>query len=263
MKLKQLLAASVVAIGSMGASFSANALNFGYYLSGASGNPAAAIAAAGHTATQLSGLAAGDLAGIDVLWILNGINGQPDAQVMNNTGAVADFVSAGGVLSFHDRNVNQSISAGRYVPGAAATTFVSSFSTNIDVLANNTVTNGPAGVIGNTTLDGGNFSNHGFAALGTLPGGAVPVFDNGNLGEIVDFYYSFGLGDVYYSSIPLDFYLGGSGNNPPADDFRNVYAVNEAAFQGQLRDGNVPVPATALLVGLGMGLMGLLRRRQS
>lgn len=262
MKLNQLLAASVVAIGSMGASFSANALNFGYYLSNTSGSPAAAIVAAGHTATQLSGLAAGDLAGIDVLWILNN-NGTPDDQVMNNTAAVADFVSAGGVLSFHDRNVNQGVSAGRYIPGAASTTFTSNFSANIDVLANNTVTNGPAGVIGNTTLDDGNFSNHGFATLGTLPGGAVAVLDDGNLGEIVDFYYSFGLGDVYYSSIPLDFYLAGSGNNPPADDFRNVYAVNEAAFQGQLRDGNVPVPATALLVGLGMGLMGLLRRRQS
>lgn len=257
MKLKSLFAAAALAAGSIAASLSASAATFGYYLSGTSGSPAGAITAAGHTAVQLNNLTAGDLAGIDVLWILNGINGEPDANVMNNTAAVANFVSAGGVLSFHDRNVNQGTSAGRYIPGAASTTFVNNFSSSIDVVTINTVTNGPAGVIGNTTLDGGSLSNHGYAEVATLPTGAVVVLNDGDATHAVDFHYDFGLGDVYYSSIPLDYYFGGA--NPAA--FRDIYAVNEAAFQAQLRGNVVPVPATLLLVGLGLGLIGVARRK--
>ena len=258
LKLEHLLASALLAVSAMGASFSANALLFGYYLSDASDNPAGAIAAAGHTSVQLSGLGAGDLAGIDVLWILNGNNGSPDAQVTGNTAAISAFVNAGGVLSFHDRNVNQGLSASTYIPGAAGVGFVNTFSIAIDVLVNNTVTNGPAGTIDNGTLDNGNFSNHGFADAATLPGGAVSVLSNENADQIVDFFYSLGSGDVYYSSIPLDFYLGGGSN------FASIYAVNEAAFQAELRAANgaqVPLPATGLLVALGLGMIGFVRRR--
>lgn len=252
---------AVLAAGSMLASAAANALVFGYFLTpGTTGSPANAITAAGHTPQLLAGLSAGDLAGIDVLWILNGINGDPGTEVTGNVTTIGDFVTAGGVLSFHDRNVNQGISAARYIPGAAGTTFVNDFSAEIDVLTVNTVTNGPAGAIGNTTLDGGNFSNHGYATLASLPAGAVAVLSNGNQDQIVDFYFPLGAGAVYYSSIPLDFYLDGGGNNPPGDEFRNIYAVNEAAFQGQLRGAVVPEPGSLALLALAGGLLAAMRR---
>jgi len=200
----------------MFASLSANAVVFGYYLSNTTGSPAAAITAAGHTAQQLNNLTAGDLAGIDVLWILNGSNGSPDGNVTGNMGVISAFVQGGGVLSFHDRNVNQGPALPtQYIPGAAGIAWSTSFGANIDVLANNLVTNGPAGVINNTTLDGGNFSTHGFASLASLPAGAVGVLSTGNPNQIVDFYYSFGAGDVYLLGDALDFYLAARGNNPP------------------------------------------------
>lgn len=38
--------------------------------------------------------------------------------------------------------------------------------------------------------------------------------------------YPYGAGRVVYSTIPLDYYLDGSGGNPPRDNFNNVYLPN-------------------------------------
>jgi hypothetical protein len=213
------------------------AASFGFY----GGLAGPAITAAGHTPVALTDLTAADLAGLDVLWILNSDNGGLEQTILDNLAAIAEFVRLGGVLSFHDRFVaGDQTDIGDYLPGMGGTTFVRDVSgglssTSIDVVdPNHPVVNGPAGLIGNATLDGGNESNHGYALLATLPAGAVPVLTTNDSTHIVDFYFQFGAGWVYYSTIPLDFYFGGSGNNPPADQFRNIYGVNEAAFQASL-----------------------------
>ena len=122
------------------------------------------------------------------------------------------------------------------------------------------VTNGPGGVVNNSTLDGGNSSSHGFTASGSIPGSSTAIFSRSNPSEIVDFRYEFGMGDVYYSTIPLDFYLGGSSS------FASVYAPNVVAYAAELAQSDVsvvPEPTSLAIFGVAaFGMVGFGRRRK-
>ena len=200
----------------------------GYYEMGTEqGDPnqVAAITASGNTAVQLFDLTAGDLDGIDVLVIDNPSNGSYGAEFLANLDAIADWVAAGGVMIFHDRYVTP---AETVLPGGSGFDIVretSGDTADIDVIDDTTlVTDGPGGIVDNSTLDGGNLSSHGFAVLGTLPGDGQFILSRSDPTEIVTFGYCHEDGGVIYSSIPLDFYLGGSNN------FSDIYAPNIVAF---------------------------------
>jgi len=229
--LRCLLAALVAACFAL----PAQAANVGYYnLTNPAGNTqVAAITAAGNTAVPLAGLTAVDLAGLDVLWIINPSNGGYVAALTANVAAILNFVNNGGTLIFHDRHVT---TAATVIPGAGAITFVRATGADIDLGpdAPPEMTNGPGGTIDNNTLDGGNSSNHGHALAGTLPAGAKIIFTTANQTHAVDFAYQLGAGFVYYSAIPLDYYL--AGNGPPAVSaaLRNNYSVNNSTISGQM-----------------------------
>ena len=120
-------------------------------------------------------------------------------------------------------------------------------------VAGTLLTHGPGGAIMNSTLDGGNSSDHGYADISTLPSGAVPILDNANVNRAVAFSYQDGGGQVYYSSIPLDYYLGGG------TAFSRIYAPNVVAYLDGL--ALVPEPASVMLLTMGLLGFGLMRGR--
>lgn len=248
----------------------AQAVVFGILGPGTSGAQNA-VTNAGHSSVVLSDLSSSDLAGIDVLWLLNADNIEQPNVFVDNVAEVDDFVFGGGVFLYHDRQV---MDASTTVPGGASISFVRDFSddANIQVVQPaSLVANGPGGIIDDSVLDGGSSSNHGYFDAVTLPTGAAGVLSRASGTEFVDGVYAHGLGMVYYSTIPLDHYLTSSaGTFPPGSFFRNQYATNVAACTGDLASGGdcglvfstVREPSLIALAGAGMVGLGLVRRRR-
>ena len=206
----------------------------GYYdltLNQGSSNQVKPITTAGLQAVNVGDLNTADLSQFGVLFFQNPDNGGFSSTFINNLPKIRTFISPGGVFILHDRNVS---SASSVLPGTPGT-IVRDFSdpANIDILDNTTlVTNGPGGIITNTSLDGGNFSSHGWILASSAPAGARGILSTGDPTHWVLYSYPFGQGTVIYSPIPLDFYLGGFGGI-----FTNMqnYAANVVAYANSIR----------------------------
>jgi cysteine-rich repeat protein len=189
------------------------------------------ITTAGQTPVPLFDLGPSDLAGLDVVFVTNCNNGAYGSEYLSRLSDVQAAVSGGLVLVIHDRHVD---GAESILPGGGGFTIVRSFTdaAQVDVLdATTLVTDGPGGIVGNATLDGGTHSTHGYAAAGSLPGAARTILSRTHPGEVVTFSYAYGSGSVVYSTIPLDFYLELSTYRP---NFNLVYAPNVVAYAAAL-----------------------------
>lgn len=222
------IAAALLVLATAG---NARALNIGYYDMCYGEGPsyqATPITNAGHTAVNLFDLTPAELATVDVLFINNCENTFYAQEYLDHLGDIDAAVASGKVLILHDRFVDL---AETILPGGSTFDIQrhplfpdpNNEAKDINVLdPSSPIVNGPAGVITDTSLDGGNYSDHGFAIAGSLPGTAKLVLSTNDPTHIVTFVYTYGSGAVMYSSIPLDFYLGGS--SPVA--FSTIYALN-------------------------------------
>jgi hypothetical protein len=209
----------------------------GYYdlnLNRGSGIQVQPILTAGFEAVDVGDLRTADLGQFDILFVQNPSNGGYSSIYRNNLGKIFDWIGAGGVLIFHDRHVTTAASVLPGTPGSIFRNFTDD--SNIDIVDGTTrVTDGPGGLLDNSSLDGGNSSSHGFATAGTIPPDGQGVLSTGNPANLVLYSYGFGAGGVVYSTIPLDFYLAGSGPLDVSARFRNVYAPNVIAYAQDLR----------------------------
>lgn len=182
-----------------------------------------------------------DLDGIDILFADNCSNGSYATEYLSALAAVDGFVYDGGVLVLHDRWVS---GAAGILPGGSEIGFVRDTESNdsdIDIQNDSTlVTNGPGGVLDNSSLDGGNSSSHGYAT--NLPGSADLILSRPTAAQAVTFSYPYGAGWVVYSTIPLDYYLAGNGEVPA---FASIYSPNVLAYAANLRRPRVSTTLTA------------------
>jgi len=208
----------------------------GYYdldLNAGNSDQVAPIQTAGLEAVDVGDLATADLSGLDILFVQNPENFFYSSTYTANLSKIFTFVQNGGILVFNDREVTDAASI---LPGSPGQ-FVRDFSddANIDILDNTTrVTNGPGGILTDSSLDGGTSSSHGFAVSNTLPPDARRIFSQTDPQRVVLFSYGYGQGKVVYATIPLDYYLAGAG--PPAVVANMaIYAANVLAYADDLR----------------------------
>lgn len=221
------------------------ATTVGYYdMNSASGNfnQLAPIRAAGLPGVGLGDLSAADLKDVDVLFVQNPSNSGYGAEYLSRLADIETAVKDGMVLVIHDRFVEDAESI---LPGGSTFQITRNVdyglpdNRDINIVDNSTlVTNGPGGTLNDTILDGGNYSNHGFAVAGTLPGDASFILSQTSPQNLVTFSYKYGAGAVVYSTIPLDYYLAGYGPDPAASAFRSMYAPNVVAYAASLSNRN-------------------------
>lgn len=216
------------------------------------------ILAAGGTPVFLNSLSALELASVDVLFVTNSDNDSFGAEYTGALGDIDSAVQNGLVLVVHDRRVT---GANNQLPGGAGISFTRQLHNDIDIDNNSVINAGAFGRFDNTSLDNGLFSAHGYASTATLPTGATCYLIFAGLGDnCVAFSYPRGNGLVFYSSIPLDFFLTGFGSSPFRENLIEVYAPNvtEGAINGSFaptsrvlrvpNNGEVTIYATAPVI---------------
>jgi hypothetical protein len=200
----------------------------------------APITAAGGTPVTVFDPSAANLTGLNVLFVNNEDNGAFGFGYTQRLADIQAAVQNGLVLVIHDRLVQ---GANEILPGGAGFATTRDFTEGADINIHDGSTVVTAG-LDDTSLDGGNFSSHGFTTAESLPANAKLILSATTPDHIVTFCYPFGKGAVIYSSIPLDFYLLGGGLNPPQTALATIYAPNVVtyAIAGACAKHGGPVP---------------------
>jgi hypothetical protein len=193
---------------------------------------------------------------VDVLWYLNPDNGGWYENLGAYQTAIFDWVNSGGIFIIHDRYVT---GANSFLLGESMTItreFNDSANYNIiDESNSNLLRYGPGGTLtdssggnifgspnadGEFNLDGGGATAHGSASYSTFDlTNELALGTKADSNSVIDFIYKYGAGAVYYSTIPLDYYITSSTNG-------QNYAKNAVHFATSLIfDGYSTIKGTA------------------
>jgi hypothetical protein len=141
------------------------------------------------------------------------------------------WVNAGGRLLVHDRGAGLT-TPNPFLVGTPGLGTVSAYTADLNMIdpATTLVSAGPFGILTNTSLDGGINSAHGYVPVASLPPQARAILSfAGNSNQIAGFSYSLGAGFVYYSTIPLDYYLAGAAN-VITTNLQTIYTPNALIY---------------------------------
>lgn len=166
------------------------------------------IIAAGHTPVALDTLSAAELSQIDALYVWNGSNDGYSAEFLNAMPQISAAISNGMNMVFYDRAIGVA-NPETVLPGTDLTV-VRHLSADADLTTAGEASlgNGPAAGVNDTSIDGGNYTTHGYVDAASLPAGAEVLMTTGggNPAQAVGFMYEFGAGTVQFYGIPMDFY---------------------------------------------------------
>ena len=214
--------------------------------------PDGPIALAGFTPVHISDISTQNLAGLRML-LIDEASGSLSGALLARLPAIQAWVNAGGRLIVHDRAAGLS-TPNPFLLGTPGLGTVYGPTADLNMIdpATTLVTAGPFGFVNNSNLDGGSSSAHGYVSAASLPAGARPILSIGtNTNQVACFSYPLGAGFVYYSTIPLDCYLAGSGCTgiAIAPALQTIYTPNVLVYMHTLRPRLHFLPAAPPLAG--------------
>ena len=207
----------------------------------------------GHTAADYN---ASNLDTYDVVWYLNQSNGSFTNSPFSIS--LTNWVNAGGVLIMHDRYVNDG-NLDSNLPGHTAYggTTTRGYGNNtsssyqiVDESNSNLLKYGPGGImvddtstfgsdtagdhsgnnhLGTFNIGGGNATNHGYST--NIHANTLGLSTTDDTSQYVDVLWEHGAGAVYYSTTPLDHYIG---TNFVENDAWDAYALNSLHYATSL-----------------------------
>lgn len=213
------------------------------------------ITSLGHTAVNfVPGTT--DIDTLNVLWYLNPSNSSWQENLGAYQTEIFDWVNSGGIFIVHDRYVQ---GANSFLLGESMTItreFNDSANYNIiDESSSNLLREGPGGTLtdasgggiwgspnadGEFNMDGGSSTSHGSASYSTFDlTNELALGTKADSNSVIDFIYKYGAGAVYYSTIPMDYYITSSTS-------AQAYAKNAVHFATSLIfDGYSTIKGTA------------------
>lgn len=166
------------------------------------------IIAAGHTPVAMDTLSAAELSQVDALYVWNGSNQGYSAEFLNAMPQISAGVANGMNMVVYDRAIGVA-NPEAVLPGTDLTV-VRHLSADADLTnaGEAALGGGPAAGVNDTSIDGGNYTTHGYVNAASLPAGAEVLMTTagGNAAQAVGFMYDFGAGTVQFYGIPMDFY---------------------------------------------------------
>ena len=207
----------------------------------------------GHTAADYN---ASNLDTYDVVWYLNQSNGGFSNSPFSIS--LTNWVNAGGVLIMHDRYVNDG-NLDSNLPGHTSYggTTTRGYGNNtsssyqiVDESTSNLLKYGPGGImvddtsafnsdpagdhsgnnhLGTFNIGGGHATNHGYST--NIHANTLGLSTTNDTSQYVDVLWEHGAGAVYYSTTPLDYYIG---TNFVENDAWDAYALNSLHYATSL-----------------------------
>ena len=214
----------------------------------------------GHSAVTFNGAIASNFNGYDAIVYYNQSNTAHSNSPFNyNDTRFIDWVDNGGVFVMYDRYVNDSANDSK-IPGHNGNVTTVRDASGDDAAAyqiayestSNLLKYGPGGImvddtsafnsdpagdhsgnahLGTFNIGGGHSTNHGY--MSNLDSDVLGLATRDDTNEYIDAVWSYGSGAVYYSTTPLDHYIGAA-PSANGNDAWDAYALNSLHFATSL-----------------------------